>query len=441
MMFRALGRYALFLLPAVLFWGTAVQSRAGERNQTDANIKFFQTKISQDPDDFSNFERLGSAFLQKGRETGNLSYYELSEKAMTKAVELAPAQLKASPNMQLAAVMFAEHRFQESLELARTSLKQAPEAIAGNATLGDDYLESGDYDRAAECYAKLQAPNGGKTPGLDFLRETRTGNLSFMRGDTAAAIEHMHAAIRAAAAAHLPKENQAWTYFTLGEFYLQSGRLEAAWEAGEKSASMFPGYHRALALEAQARAAQQRYPEASALYQKAMAAVPLPVYAAAMGDVDAKLGREGDARKEFDLVETIANLSALGKTLYNRELAMFFADHDRNLPKALELIEKEIQVRKDVYTWDALAWTLYKNGKSKDAAEAAEHALSIGTKDALLYFHAGMIYRANGNDQAAERLLRESLSINPNFHVLYADAARETLAQIDSHRNLAERVK
>jgi tetratricopeptide (TPR) repeat protein len=307
--------------------------------------------------------------------------------------------------------------------------------------LGDDYLESGDYDRAAECYAKLQAPNGGKTPGLDFLRETRTGNLSFMRGDTAAAIEHMHAAIRAAAAAHLPKENQAWTYFTLGEFYLQSGRLEAAWEAGEKSASMFPGYHRALALEAQARAAQQRYPEASALYQKAMAAVPLPVYAAAMGDVDAKLGRDGDARKEFDLVETIANLSALGKTLYNRELAMFFADHDRNLPKALELIEKEIQVRKDVYTWDALAWTLYKNGKSKDAAEAAEHALSIGTKDALLYFHAGMIYRANGNDQAAERLLRESLSINPNFHVLYADAARETLAQIDSHRNLAERVK
>ena len=441
MMFRALGRYALFLLPAVLFSGMAVQGHASERNQTDANIKFFQTKISRDPDDFSNFERLGSAFLQKGRETGDLSYYELSEKALTKAVELAPAQLKASPKMQLAGVMFAEHRFQESLELARTALKQAPEAIAGNAILGDAYLESGDYDRAAECYAKLQSPNGGQTSGLDFLRESRTANLAFMRGDPAAAIEHMQAAITAAEAAHLPKENQAWTYFTLGEFYLQSGRLEAAWEAGEKSANIFSGYHRALALEAQTRVAQQRYREASALYEKAMSAVPLPLYAAALGDVDTKLGKNDDARKEFDLVETIANLSTLGKTVYNRELAMFYADHDRKLTRALELVEKEIEVRKDVYTWDALAWTLYKNGKSKDAAEAAEHALSLGTKDALLYFHAGMIYRANGNDQAAEKFLRESLSINPNFHVFYADAARHTLAQIESHRSLAERVK
>lgn len=441
MMLRALGRRLLFALPAVLFSGAAVQGHAGERNQTDANIKFFQAKINKDPDDFSNYERLGSAFLQKGRETGDLSYYELSEKALSKAVELAPAQLNASPKMQLAGVMFAEHRFQESLQMAQRALTQQPEAITGNATLGDAYLESGDYDRAAECYAKLVPPNGGETPGLDYLRESRTGNLSFMRGDTAAAIEHMQAAITASAAAHMPKENQAWTYFTLGEFYLQSGQLESAWDAGEKSASMFPGYHRALALEAQVRAAQQRYPEAAALYKKAMAAVPLPIYAAALGDVDTKLGRNDDAKKEFDLVETIANLSALGKTVYNRELAMFYADHDRSLPKALELVQKELKVRKDVYTWDALAWTLYKNGKSKDAADAAERALALGTKDALLYFHAGMIYRANGNDATGAKFLRESLSINPNFHVLYADVARETLAQIESHRNLAERVK
>jgi hypothetical protein len=65
----------------------------------------------------------------------------------------------------------------------------------------------------------------------------------------------------------------------------------------------------------------------------------------------------------------------------------------------------------------------------------------LGTKDALLYFHAGMIYRASGNDAEGEKLLREALALNPNFHVLFADTARDALAEIASNRNLAERAK
>lgn len=427
------------VLFVLLLAGTSAPAAAGARNQTDANIKFFQTKISKDPDDFSNYQRLGTAYLQKGRETGDLSYYELAEKTLNKAVELAPAQLTASPKLQLAAVLFAEHRFHESLGLAQKALAQEPEAIAGNATLGDAYLESGDYDRAAECYAKLQPPNGGQTSALDYLRESRTANLSFMRGAPAAAIEHMQTAIRAAALAHLPKENQAWSYFTLGEFYLQSGKLELAWTAGEKSASLFAGYHRALALEAQVRAAQHRYREAAALYEKAMAAVPFPAYAAALGDVETKRGRLQEAKKQFALVATIARLTALGNTVYNRELAMFYADHNRNLPEAMALAQKELEVRHDVYTWDAVAWTQYKNGKNRDALVAMKHALSLGTKDPLLFFHAGMIYRGNDDIAASKKFFRQSLAINPEFHVFYSDVAREEVAAIATTRSLAER--
>ena len=69
------------------------------------------------------------------------------------------------------------------------------------------------------------------------------------------------------------------------------------------------------------RAAQQRYDEAIVLYQQTMAVVPLPEYAAALGDVYTKLGRREEAHKQYALVEYIGLLSTLNKVVYNRELA------------------------------------------------------------------------------------------------------------------------
>jgi hypothetical protein len=68
-----------------------------------------------------------------------------------------------------------------------------------------------------------------------------------------------------------------------------------------------------------------------------------------------------------------------------------------------------------------------------------EHALAAGTKDALVDFHAGMIYRENGNNRLSERFLKQSLAINSDFHVFYADLARQTLVKINKTPTLAGR--
>jgi len=414
---------------------------AAQPSPTDNVIKFFQGRINKDPEDFSNYDRLGSAYLQKGRESGDLAYYELAEKALSKSLELATAEQAVSPRLHLAAALFGEHRFQESLELARQALASEPKAISGNAILGDAYLEIGDYDQAAAAYAKLRSEADEWNRELIYLRESRMANLTFLRGDPQAAIVHMQRAVRATTETDLPKENVAWSQYTLGEYYWQSGDLKHAWKAGEAALTAYPGYHRALALEAQVRAAQERYPEAIALFQKAMAAVPLPVYAAVLGDLYNKTGNAAEAKKQFDLVEYIARLSALSKTVYNRELAMFYADHNRNLDQAAALAEKELEVRHDVYTWDARAWTLYKNGKTKEALAPLERALKPGTRDALLYFHAGLIYHANGDEAMSENYLQRSMAINPQFHVLYAALARSTLAAIHQSKAAREQAR
>lgn len=56
--------------------------------------------------------------------------------------------------------------------------------------------------------------------------------------------------------------------------------------------------------------------------------IPLPVYVSAVGDLHTKLGKAKEAEKQYTLVEYIAALSFLSKNVYNRELALFYADHE-----------------------------------------------------------------------------------------------------------------
>ena len=115
-------------------------------------------------------------------------------------------------------------------------------------------------------------------------------------------------------------------------------------------------------------------------------------------------------------------------------LALFLADHDLRLPEALELARKELEARRDIYTYDVLAWALYKNGQAREAQAAMTEAQRLGTQDARLLFHAGMIHRALGEHEAARAALARALSLNPHFHVLHASVAAGVLAELKAGR-------
>ena len=192
----------------------------------------------------------------------------------------------------------------------------------------------------------------------------------------------------------------------------------------------YPNYHRALAGLAKVSAAEGHLADAIELYKQAIGVIPLPAYAAALGDVYTKAGNSAEAKKNYDLVEYIARLNTFNQSVYNRELAVFYADHDVHLPQALALARKEFEVRHDIYTWDALAWALYKNAQPQEAAAAIKEALHLGTRDPLLLFHAGMIYERLGEKAKAEDYLRSAIALNPQFHLFYADVAKATLQSL-----------
>ena len=61
---------------------------------------------------------------------------------------------------------------------------------------------------------------------------------------------------------------------------------------------------------------------------------------------------------------------------------------------------------------------------------AAREALRMNTQDPMFFFHAGMIERALGNEEAARSYLETALAIDPGFHHVMADEAREVLEQL-----------
>ncbi|MDQ3040839.1 MAG: hypothetical protein M3R11_00480, partial [Acidobacteriota bacterium] len=148
-------------------------------------------------------------------------------------------------------------------------------------------------------------------------------------------------------------------------------------------------------------------------------------FIAALGDLYKLAGRETDAQKQYELVKQIGRLSELNGSLYNRQLALFYADHDIKIDEAHRLAAKEYVVRKDIYGADALAWTALKAGKLTEAQAAIKDALRLGTNDAKIFYHAAMIARASSNETAARDFLQRALKLNPQFDPLHSAIAQD----------------
>lgn len=405
-----------------------------QQNATDDSIRSLQARVKRNPDDHAGYAALGAAYLQKGRETADAADYELAKGALERSLDVLSNDPAAAFAMtQMAVVCMVEHRFRDAFTWAQKALALGSGDPSPWAISGDALADIGDYKGSAEAYSRLKSSYGSKDESLAFVyqHDSRMSFLRFVAGDTQGAIQLMDSGLRTAVEIRMPAENIAWSQYQLGELHFLAGETNDAEQAYLASLDEYPRYYRALAGLAKVRASQARYADAVKLYQQAIAAVPYPEYAAALGDIYQKLGQHEEARKQYELVEFIGYLSKINRQIHNRDLALFYADHDLKLSESLILAREELEARRDVYTWDVLAWSLYKNEKPQEAAEAISHALEQGTKDPQFFFHAGMIYGKLGDSAKAKEYLERALGTNPEFHVTYAATARQTLDRMN----------
>jgi tetratricopeptide (TPR) repeat protein len=405
---------------------------------TERLIKNMQTRVQSNPKDPAAYSALGAAFFQRARETGDVEDFQQAEQALNRSLDLNSADFSAATAYSaMAEVCMGEHRFSDAVTYAQKALALGSGDLSPFAIVGDANADMGEYERAAIAYSRLDVSGeSAADPHNVYVRDSRTSYLKFVSGDTRGAIRLMQSAVAAGTEARLPAENLAWLYYELGEYESQAGDVAAANSAYLTALTIHPGDYRAMAGLGKLRGNQGRYGEAIKLYQSAVAVVPMPMFVAELGDMYTRAGNSAEAKKQYQLVEYIGLLGHINQVLHNRDLALFYADHDTKLDEALTLAHKEFEVRHDIYTWDALAWALYKNGKYQEASDAMQNALRPGARDALLFFHAGMIASRLGQTSQAKERLQTALSINPHFHVIYSEVARQQLNTLDAQAGL-----
>ena len=410
-----------FLIAAMVVFTMPVSA---QHMATDNRITYYQRLLQRNPVNSRAYFGLGDALIRKARETGDPSYFNRAEEALKKSLEINPNN--AGAMRHLAYVFYSRHEFEPAAVHATKAIELDATDGDSYGILGDALMETGEYEKAEKAYQKMMQLEES------LYSYARRAGLKSVRGDTSGAMADLERAVAAGKAAKQPAESIAWAEWQLGNDHFTLGKLEKAEGFYRQSLATYPNYYRASAGMAQVRAAQDRYDDAIDLYRKAIAILPMPEYIAALGDVYSKIGKSDEARRQYELVEYIGQLSALNKALYNRELAYFYADHDIKRQQGLELAQRELDYRRDIYAYDVVAWNLFKNGKFEEAREAVSQALQLGTQDAKLHYHAGMIYQHLGEKEKAKEHLHRALSINPYFHIFFSDTAKRTLVELEN---------
>jgi tetratricopeptide (TPR) repeat protein len=398
---------------------------AGEAGAEENAIRFLEERVKKDADDFIAYNKLAGYYLQRVRESGDLKYLELASRAANASLKVLPAEQNIGGLAALAQVEFASHNFKAARDYAQQLIALEPQKSYPYQLLGDSLLELGDYDKAAKVFQELEKKSSGA--GV----ETRLAKLALLRGDADTAKRRFaNAIIFAESQNPASRENVAWIRWQLGEVYFSTGDYGAAEKHYRESLISFPDYFQALAALGRVRAALGDINGAIENLERATRLLPDPGFVATLGDLYQLSGREKEAQAQYALVEQIAKLGIASDVLYNRQVAIFYADHDRNGEAAYVQARLEYEKRRDLYGSDALAWTALKAGKIAEAQSAIKEALKLGTRDAKLFYHAGMIAKAAGDQATAVDYLQRALTLNPQFDALQSLNARKTLESL-----------
>lgn len=388
----------------------------GARDTVGA-IRQYQAAARANPADPKAKTLLGLAYQQRYRKTADPTYLNRAEALFLRALELAPGDAAAANG--LAALALSRHEFRSALTLARKAQRAAPDSADPYGAIGDALLELGRYREAFAAFDRMTElrPSLAAYARIAYARE--------LTGRRTAALEAMSLALDASGGRPEPA---AWTLVELGKLHFNGGDLPQARAAFTSALQLLPGYVYALDWLARTEAASGNYGRGLVLARRAVTAVPLPQFVATLAEINRARGDRAGARRQYALMGTIERLLRASGVRSDLELALFQVDHGIRLADALALARAARADRPSIYGDDVLAWALARNGRCAEARGYSERSLRLGTKDASLYFHRGMIERCLGNDAAARTWFRRAVDLNPHFSLLWGPTARREAA-------------
>jgi tetratricopeptide (TPR) repeat protein len=400
--------------PALDLRAVILSSQSGDM-RIDQEIARLQGKIREGRDANPLIVQLGWAFVAKARLTSDPGFYKIAEQCAQLGGEDSDCLLLRGH------ILHALHRFSDAELVARKIVAfDSFSRWQTYALLGDALMEQGKLSEAIDAYQRMIDIR----PCLQTY--ARVAHVRWLKGDLAGAEELMRAAVSAGNSRD--PEPAAWAYSRLAFYQLQGGKSAAASRSLARAFEFVKDYPSALFLQAKIEIDQVPAKAVQSL-RIAVAQSPLPEYEWALADASRLAG---NAELAATTESAILNRGAAED---QRSFALFLANRNLKPELALKLAENEISNRRDVFTYDALAWTELAAGKKQEASKDMRHALAEGTVDARLFYHAGKIALSGGDKaEAAQWFLRASAIQQMLLPSERADLTRE-MASVQTSQN------
>ena len=379
----------------------------------DPGIARLQQRARDSIEPLAALNELGQQFIARARTAHASANYMMAEQAALCVETKDPGNAQAL--LMRGHVLHQFHRFREAEELARQVVARRG-LFLDYGLLGDVLLEQGRVSEAGDAYQKM----------IDlkpyYHSYTRAAHLRWLKGDLPGALELIRLAVTAAS----PRdpESVAWAYARLATYELQAGRPAEALRAADAALRSQPEYAAALLVRGRTLLSQGDTAGAVAALRRAALLSPLPEHEWALAD---GLRAAGDLEEARAVEERLGRTGAIADP---RTFALYLATRRERVDEALALARQELHNRADVFTFDALAWSLSAAGLTAEADDAMKRALAEGTKDARLFYHAGVIASARGERAEARRWFRDALAARQMLLPSERDDAMQQLAAL-----------
>ncbi len=376
------------LLPAIL-------APISGRTSLDNQIAKLQAKVKTTRQAQPNIVQLGWAFVAKARVTSDPGFYKLAELC----AQAAESEVADDPDAMLLRghIAHALHRFSEVEIIGRKLTSETRPRWESFALLGDGLMEQGKLTEAIEAYQRMVDIR----PCMQTY--ARVAHLRWLKGDLEGAAELMTTAVEESS--ERDPEPAAWAYTRLATYQLQAGNTADAARSLNRATDFVPDYPAALLIRAKLLVSNNKAAEALPILERAIQQSPLPEYQWMLADTAQIAGEKELAAK------TEGAIRMRGKSEDPRSFSLFLASRHENSQLVLALAQEELNNRRDVFTYDAVAWAALANGDAAQAQKNIEHALSEGTVDARLFYHAGHIALANGEKKTAAQWFAKAVPI------------------------------
>lgn len=370
--------------------------------------------------------RTAALYMERARLTGDIGDAERAEQHARRSLALR-TQNNGGAFVTLAASLLEQHRFPEARAIARQLVAGQPDVELYHSLLGETQLELGDYDAARASFAAV------RTPLANSATIASTARWAELQGHTAEARRLLRLG-RAMVATHadVPREEVAWFDMREGDLALQMGQPNAADAAYRRGLALAPGDYRLQAAMSRLATARGRWDQAIAFGEASIATVLDP---GTLGVIASAYAGKGDTARAAEYERTMEVALSGQPGAYHRAWSLYMLDHNRRVGEILAQAADELKTRRDVYGYDLVAWALYKANRPAEAQVMMASALRLGTRDPLLFYHAGAIAHAAGDEGGARGYLTAALELDPISRPLYADSARATLARVDAARD------